>query len=143
MKLFKTILKWFHCYSYQFLVMLLVCSALTFTASCNSLPASLLLPGKGTNVAANTQLGQNNSQVLGQSNVSHYATQTAPDKASVVEQSQGQVIEVRADNAKSVTYNQTSKWLIIVALIGWILPTPQEIVRSIWSAVLGLFKRHT
>jgi hypothetical protein len=139
MKLLATMWKWFQLHFFRYLAMLLVCLALMFIVSCSSLPK--LLPHNGTNVAANTQLGQNNSQVLGQVNTNTYAAQAVQTPATNVEQSQGQVIEVRADNAKSVTYNQTSKWLIIVALIGWVLPTPQQMVRNVWDAVTGLVKR--
>jgi hypothetical protein len=89
------------------------------------------------------QAGQNNSQVLGQVVTHTYAAPTSPIVATSVDQSQGESVGVIATNAKTVTYNQTSKWLIIVAMIGWVLPTPQVMVRNIWDATTGLFKRHT
>ena len=106
-----------------------------FTLSCSSLPASLL-PHKGTNVAANTQVGQNNTQVLGQYNT--YATQSVP-VAHAVEQSQGQVNRVKADNASVVNYTETNYKWVLFALLGWLLPTPKTMIKDLWSAIRGLF----
>lgn len=103
---------------------------------------ALLLPHKGVSVTADTQLGQNNSQILSQvNNTRTYAAPTAPVHATTVDQSQGESVGMIANGAKSVIYNQTSKWLIIVALIGWVLPTPQQIVKEVWNAATGLVKR--
>jgi hypothetical protein len=40
--------------------------------------------------------------------------------------------------SENVTINNVSPWMILFALIGWILPSPNEIVR--WFK--GLFKRN-
>lgn len=120
--------KWLSRLSFPSLRILLLCSALTFSASCGILPK---LPNLGgTNVAANTQLGQENSQTLGQSYVYEYAPQTIEEPVRTVEQSQGQTNKIKTDGS-NIVYNETNPWLILALVLGWILPSPNEIGRLV------------
>jgi hypothetical protein len=117
-----------------------------FIQGCSSLPLGKLLGSKGTNVAANTQVGAENNQVLGVAN--SYAAQeiTVPQDSGVVrpapriEQSQGQENKIKSDGAGVIVYNDNSLWLIIIALIGWVLPTPQGIANGFRRFVVGVFR---
>lgn len=101
--------------------------------SCSPSPLSILTGG-GPKVAANGQAGRTNAQTVGQAVVTDQRID-AP-QAQRVEQSAGNT-RVRADQVERVTVNETPPWVIIFALIGWLLPSPGEIARK----VRGLFKR--
>jgi hypothetical protein len=87
-------------------------------AGCGSNPLSLLT-GSGPNVAANTQIGKENTQNLGL-NLSK-RPQIRVDAP---------VQDLMQDN--STTTNTTLDPLLIILLIlGWLAPSPSEIARSI------------
>ena len=61
-----------------------------------------------------------------------------------IENSSGHMVQIQeqqtkltAENVDTVTINETPIWMIVLLIIGWILPTPNQIAKSI----LGLFKR--
>jgi len=95
-------------------------------AGCGSSPLNLLTGG-GTNVAANTQIGKENTQ---QAVVSQTKTEAGRD---VVQQTS----PVIAEQIKEVNIQQTPLWMLILLILGWLLPSPNEIAR--W--IRGLFKR--
>jgi hypothetical protein len=101
---------------------------------------SLLLAGcspmdllkKGPTITSNAQIGKENTQVLGVNHI--YAEPTLKSNASIADLSQGQTNKVKAEN---VVINETPWQMIVALIIGFILPSPNEIGRSI----LGLFRR--
>lgn len=93
-------------------------------AGCSKGPLSLLTGG-GTNVAANVQVGKENSQNIGVN-----AT------VRPVLRPEGPVDTVVQDN--STTKNtELDPLLIILLILGWLAPSPSEIGRSITN----LFRR--
>lgn len=106
---------------------------------CGASPLSLLTGG-GPNVAANVQAGRTNSQSIGQTIIADQRM-TAP-QARRVEQSAGET-GVRADRVERVTVNQASPWLIIVALIGWILPSPGQMGQWLGGQLLPARRKKT
>jgi hypothetical protein len=52
-------------------------------------------------------------------------------------QIQEQQSQLTAENVDTVTINETPIWMILLLLLGWLLPTPNQIAKSI----LGVFKR--
>lgn len=119
--------------SSRLLLLLLVWIGLVSLTACSASPLSLLTGG-GPNVAANTQLGQENNQTLG---VSNNTSTTVKDVEGPVQVSNDKN-EVKVDSG-SVTVNKTEvdPLLILLLILGWVLPSPQELVRSF----LNLFKR--
>jgi len=107
-----------------------------FLSSCTSGPLGLLTGG-GPNVAANTQVGKTNSQTVG--TTENYAPSVSIRPNSRV----GSIDQSKTDNtvgsSENVVINNISPWMIIFALIGWVLPSPNEIVRWFKS----LFTRKT
>jgi len=47
--------------------------------------------------------------------------------------------EVKADKVETVNVSNTEPWVILLLILGWLLPSPNEIAR--W--VSNLFKRKT
>lgn len=88
-------------------------------ASCSN-PLGLPLGG-GTNVAANTQVGKENTQTIGVNN-----------SVRPVLRPEGPVEKVVQDN--STTKNtEVDPLLIILLILGWLAPSPAEIGRGIYK----------
>lgn len=104
---------------------LIIVVLLTSTlSSCGSIP---FLSGGGPNVAANTQLGKENYQ----------GVTTSVDKSvRPVLRPEGPVESVQQDNS-TVNYNEVDPLLLILLVLGWLAPSPNEIARGIRN----LFRR--
>jgi hypothetical protein len=96
-----------------------------FLSSCSN-PLGALIGG-GPNIAANGQAGRTNSQTLGTTEV--YSNQVETEGGSTVRIDQVPA-EVKADNVETVNITDTNIWLIILLVLGWLLPSPNEIARS-------------
>jgi hypothetical protein len=105
-------------------VLLLV--ALLALSGCGGGPLSLLTGG-GPNVAANVQAGKENTQQA-------VAVQQKTEAGRDVIQQTSPVV---AENIQEVTIQQTPLWMLILLILGWLLPSPNEIARGI----RGLFKK--
>ena len=100
-------------------------------ASCSSLPLGML--GGGTNVAANTQIGRENRQ-------------TAVSMEERVEAGRDVIqTELEAGPVETLTvHNQDiPPWVLLVALIGWLLPTPTQMGNAIGQLLMAPFRRKT
>ncbi len=86
-----------------------------------------LLTGGGPNVAANVQAGKENVQ---QAVVKQERIEAGRD---VVQQTS----PVMADRVDEVNIQQTPVWMILLLILGWLLPSPNEIARGI----RGIFKK--
>jgi hypothetical protein len=106
-------------------------------SSCSGNPLSLLTGG-GTNVAANTQVGKTNSQTVG--STENYAPSVSIRPNSRVDSIDQSKTENTVGSSEKVTINNNSLWLIIFALIGWILPSPNEIGRWFKSIFTKQYK---
>jgi hypothetical protein len=105
-------------------VLLLV--ALLALSGCGGGPLSLLTGG-GPNVAANVQAGKENTQQA-------VAVQQKTEAGRDVIQQTSPVV---AENIKEVNIQQTPMWILVLLILGWLLPSPNEIAR--W--IRGLFKK--
>lgn len=112
---------------------LLLPLVLMLMAGCSGTPLSLLTGG-GPNVAANTQLGETNQQVLGTSETTKVDVKDVQGTVQVSNDKN----EVSTDSG-SVVVNKTEidPLLLILLVLGWLLPSPQEIARGF----INLFKR--
>lgn len=104
----------------------LVIALFLVLVGCGGGPLSLLTGG-GPNVAASTQIGKENTkQVVG--------NQTTTEAGRDVIQQSNPIV---AEQVKEVNIQQTPVWMIVLLVLGWLLPSPNEIAR--W--IRGLFKR--
>ena len=96
---------------------------------CGALPLGML--GGGPNVAANTQIGRENRQAA----VSMEERVEAGRDVIQKELETGQV--------ETLTVNNTEipPWVLLVALIGWLLPTPTQMGHAIGNALMAPFRR--
>lgn len=105
---------------------LALCAAL---AGCSGLPLGML--GGGTNVAANTQIGRENRQ-------------TAVSMEDRIEAGRDVIQkEVETGQVETLTVNNQDIpwWVLLVALIGWLLPTPTQMGEAIGRAFMAPFRR--
>jgi len=120
----------------QYSLLLLLLLALTSTVSCSKLPS--LLTG-GTNVAANVQAGKTNTQTLGTTNNIAPTVSVRPNaRVDSIDQS-NTTSKVNTDAVDTIVVNEIPVWLVLLfgLLCGFLIPSPQEIIRSI----VGLFRR--
>ena len=111
------------------LVPLLLIATLT---GCSGLSAlTSLASGGGTNVAANTQIGRENRQAA-------VSVEERVEAGRDVIQK-----EVEAGPVDNLTINNEEHppWLLLVALIGWLLPTPTQMGLAIGRALMMPFRR--
>jgi len=128
----QSLKSWFGQYS----LLLLLLLALTSTVSCSKLPS--LLTG-GTNVAANVQAGKTNTQTLGTTNNVAPTVSVRPNaRVDSIDQS-STTSKVNTDAVDTIVVNEIPVWLVLLfgLLCGFLIPSPQEIIRSI----VGLFRR--
>jgi len=95
-------------------------------SSCSNIP-SFLMGGGGPNVAANTQIGKENNQNVG------VTTYNKPEVKA----------EGPIDTVDQSTTNNTEidPLLLILLILGWLAPSPQEIGRGISRWLRGLISR--
>ena len=99
-------------------------------SSCGGLPLGML-GGGGPNVAANTQIGRENRQ-------------TAVGFEERVEAGRDVVQkEVETGQVERMTINNQDipPWVLLVALIGWLLPTPTQMGNAIGQFLMAPFRR--
>ena len=112
---------------------LLAFSGILLRVGCTN-PMDLL---KGsTNVAANTQIGKTNTQTLGQTNLTEQSI--VRPQARDIRQT-ADTNKVSSDRVETVVVNEVPIWVILLLILGWLLPSPGEIGRSLVS----IFKRRT
>jgi hypothetical protein len=101
-------------------------------AACGKLPLGVL-GGGGPNVAANTQIGRENVQQV-------VASQERIEAGRDVVQT-----DLAAGPVETLTVNNQDipPWVLLVALIGWLLPTPTQMGQAIGRALMAPFRRKT
>jgi len=99
---------------------------------CSGLNPLSLLSGGGPNVAANTQLGQENEQTVGL-RTSNEQTIVRPQARDITQTADE---GVKAEKIDNVTVQNIPPWVLVLLVLGWLLPSPGEIgrkVRSLWQ----------
>ena len=105
---------------------LALCLAL---AGCGGLPLGML--GGGTNVAANTQIGRENRQTA-------VAFEERVEAGRDVIQTDVVALPVERLTVKN---HDIAPWVLLVALIGWLLPTPTQMGNAIGQDLIAPFRR--
>jgi hypothetical protein len=105
---------------------------ISLVAACGSLPMKLLTGG-GPNVAANTQVAKVANQTLGSSVATgDQKIELVQGHNNRVEQVQSQDNKVKTESVEKVVINEVPPWVILLLLVGWLLPTPQDIGNRIY-----------
>lgn len=107
-------------YSRLLLLLLVWTGSASLLVGCGKGPLSLLTGG-GPNVAANVQAGKENSQAV--------VSQTTRNEAG----RDVNTAQVQADEVKEVVIQEVPPWVVLLLILGWLLPSPNEIGRWITS----------
>ena len=114
--------------------LLLGCLGILLMVGCSG-PLDLLTGG-GVNTAANTQVGKTNTQTVG----------TTQNTDQTIVRPQARDIKQSSDTNKvssgtidTVVVNEIPVWVILLLIVGWLLPSPGEMGRSL----ISIFKRKT
>lgn len=113
--------------SFHSLLLPLALTGMVSLAACGGGPLSLLTGG-GPNVAANVQAGQTNTQTLGTTELKE--NRVVKSTADTIKQSSDKN-NISTEKVDNLTVNQTPLWIIVLLVLGWLLPSPQEMGRSI------------
>jgi len=101
-------------------------------AGCSGLSAlTSLASGGGTNVAANTQIGRENRQ----------AAVSVEERVEAGRDVIQKEVEAGPVDNLIVNNEEYPPWLLLVALIGWLLPTPTQMGQVIGRALMMPFRR--
>ncbi|MFY0309644.1 bacteriophage spanin2 family protein [Leisingera sp. D0M16] len=116
---------------------LCLCLAL---AACGSLAGKLAgAIGGSPNLAANVQAGRTNAQTVGQAVFSDQ--RIIRPQARSIEQSEGRT-SVRSESVQTIVVQEDPPpWLLLVALAGWLLPTPSQIGSAASSGFRRMLSR--
>ena len=100
-----------------------------FLSSCSGLPLGLLTGSGGTNAAANVQAGKTNNQTVGMSEQTSQEIKVETVQGTIQQSKDSN--SVRTERVENLTINQIPVWAILLILLGWILPTPQQMVKEV------------
>ena len=104
-------------------------ASLFLLIGCSSLnPLGFL--SSGVNTAANVQAGKTNSQTVGTTN--NVEQKLIRPQANTIKQSNDSN-KLKADNVQTVVVNEVPVWVILLLVLGWLFPSPNEIARYIRS----------
>jgi len=116
--------------------------ALLLLTGCSSLnPLSFFGGGGGPNVAANTQLGAENTQAA----VAYDTTNETSTEAGrdVIQTEVLKEIEASGTvGAIKVLNTNVPFWYIVFLILGWMLPSPIEIWRGFINMISSIFNRN-
>ena len=132
-------LEYLHSRYSRLALLALVFSGILLMAGCSGSPLSLLTGG-GPNVAANVQAGKTNSQTVGTTNVTEQ--KLVRPKARNINQT-ADTNQVRSDSVETVVVNEVPVWVVLLLILGWLLPSPNEIGRWIRSLFVKKADRPT
>ena len=110
-----------------------------FLSGCSQIPSFLLGGGGGPNVAANVQAGKTNSQTVGTTNNS--------DQEVVVDTLTGDLKQsndtnkVNTDSVENININEIPPWVLILLVLGWLAPSPQEMGRGLLTLIATLRRK--
>jgi hypothetical protein len=120
----------------RLLPLLLICAALASCAKVAGIVGGAL--GSGPNVAANVQAGRTNAQTVGQATFSDQRIEGT--QARSIEQSAGDT-RVRSESVETVIVQEdVPAWVWLLALLGWVLPTPQQMGAALFSMIARPFR---
>jgi len=124
--------KWSRYSCTRYLLLVLCVLVLTGTlSSCSKIP-SLLLGGGGPNVAANVQAGKTNSQTVGTTN--NVDQKLIRPTARNIKQS-NDTNKIQTDQVDNIVVNEVPIWVILLLIMGWLLPSPNEIGRGFFKLI--------
>ncbi len=120
----------------RWLSLLLICAVLASCSKVTGIVGAAI--GSRPSIAANVQAGRTNVQTVGQTVVSDQRIEGT--KARTIEQSAGDT-RVRTESVQTVVVREGPPvWLLLVALLGWLLPMQGQIGAGLFALVSRPFR---
>lgn len=120
----------------RWLSLLLICAALGSCSKVADFVGGAI--GGGPSIAANVQAGRTNAQTVGRTSVTDQRVEGT--KARTIEQSAGDT-HVRTESVQTVVVREDPPaWLLLMALLGWLLPTPQQMGAGLFALIARPFR---
>jgi hypothetical protein len=108
-----------------------------FLSSCGLTSLPFFSGGGGPTVNSNAQIGKENKQAV----VTYEEEETNNAGRDVIQTEVLKEIEAGPVEKLSISNQNIPPWVMLLLLLGWLLPTPTEIGRSIANFILALFRR--
>jgi len=108
-----------------------------FLTGCTSLSPLSLLGGGGPTVNSNAQIGKENRQSV----LSVEQTEEVTAGRDVVQTEIVKEVETGTVENLDITNTNIPPWVILLLILGWLLPTPTEMVKGFFDFILRLFGR--
>lgn len=120
----------------RWLSLLLICAVLASCSKVAGIVGGAI--GSRPSIAANVQAGRTNAQTVGQTVVSDQRIEAT--EARDIEQSTGDT-RVRTESVQTIIVREDPPpWLLLVALLGWLLPTPGQIGAGLFALIIRPFR---
>ena len=101
---------------------------------------NLLGGGGGPSVNANVQTGKTNSQTLGTTNNTDQEVSVQTLEGNLNQSNDKN--KVSTENVGNININEIPPWVLILLVLGWLAPSPQEMGRGLLTLISTLRRKN-
>ena len=109
-------------------------------AGCILNPLNLLGGGSGPSVNANVQAGKTNSQTIGTTNNTDQEVSVQTLEGNLNQSNDKN--KVSTENVGNININEIPPWVLILLVLGWLAPSPQEMGRGLLTLISTLRRKN-
>lgn len=109
-------------------------------AGCMLNPLNLLGGGGGPSVNANVQAGKTNSQTIGTTNNTDQEVSVQTLEGNLNQSNDKN--KVSTENVGNININEIPPWVLILLVLGWLAPSPQEMGRGLLTLIATLRRKN-
>lgn len=109
-------------------------------AGCMLNPLNLLGGGSGPSVNANVQAGKTNSQTIGTTNNTDQEVSVQTLEGNLNQSNDKN--KVSTENVGNININEIPPWVLILLVLGWLAPSPQEMGRGLLTLISTLRRKN-
>jgi len=109
-------------------------------AGCMLNPMNLLGGGGGPSVNANVQAGKTNSQTIGTTNNTDQEVSVQTLEGNLNQSNDKN--KVSTENVGNININEIPPWVLILLVLGWLAPSPQEMGRGLLTLISTLRRKN-
>tara|TARA_R100000908_G_C3626367_1_gene69373 strand:- start:33 stop:368 length:336 start_codon:yes stop_codon:yes gene_type:complete len=102
-------------------------------------PMNLLGGGGGPSVNANVQAGKTNSQTIGTTNNTDQEVSVQTLEGNLNQSNDKN--KVSTENVGNININEIPPWVLILLVLGWLAPSPQEMGRGLLTLIATLRRK--
>ena len=109
-------------------------------SGCMLNPMNLLGGGGGPSVNANVQAGKTNSQTIGTTNNTDQEVSVQTLEGNLNQSNDKN--KVSTENVGNININEIPPWVLILLVLGWLAPSPQEMGRGLLTLISTLRRKN-